>query len=109
MLKSKSLSVFSLQLLAFSLCLLGCATPEYIKRDLVGHTMGGQEKTWQFQNVDQIKKLDVLERRGNVMIVDLILRDERRGATYHAKAKLTYRFGRLRTVGLLYLEQISSR
>ena len=30
---------------------------EQLKADLIGHTMGGRERSWQFQSLEQIKEL----------------------------------------------------
>ena len=76
---------------------------EQFKKDLIGHTMGGREKSWKFQSVDQFKRFTVLAQLGNRVFVRMILKGE---GTYLADAVLTYSDGKLKTVGLLYIEKI---
>lgn len=91
------------------LFVLGCihlTETKQIKRDLIGHTMGGREQAWYFANVDQIKSLKVEQRSNSLVWVDMILHDKRVKPSYHAKALLTYNDGRLEMVSLLSIKQI---
>jgi hypothetical protein len=78
-----------------------------IKRDLIGHTMGGRESSWKFQSLDQIKDLKIEKRVPSGYIVLLILRDSRILKSFEARALLTYENCRLITVGELSIKQIN--
>lgn len=88
--------------------LLGCQVPRpterSIRHDLIGHTTGGRESSWQFQR-GQIQSLVVDDRQGNNIFVSVVLHDDRTPYTYDAKLKLTYKHNRLVTVGLLSIAQ----
>lgn len=77
-----------------------------IKYDLVGHTMGGREKSWKFQSADQIKAICILSRDGDKIVVGLMLHDSRVTESYSAVAELTYRNGKLVNVGELFIRQL---
>lgn len=95
----------------FSLLLAGCisVTPpvnpiDKIKSDLVGHTMGGREKAYKFSSVDQIISLRVLGRTENTVTVSLLLRGVNK--YFLADAFLTYKNGKLVSVGELFIQQL---
>lgn len=98
--------------LAFlSLLLAGCisVTPpvnpiDKIKSDLIGHTMGGREKSYQFLSVDQIISLRVLGRTENTVTISLLLRGVNK--YFLADALLTYKNGKLVSVGELFIQQL---
>jgi len=81
-----------------------------IQLDLIGHTMGGREKAWKFQSIDQIlvSSIDKNDDSGNY-IVDLVLHDSRVNSFYFAKAVLHYDNIKLQSVGLLYIEKIETK
>jgi hypothetical protein len=96
------------------LCLaVGCANlrptldTDKIKRDLIGHTMGGREKSWQFQSPEQIRDLKILSKAENTVTVSLLLHDSRTSKYFHANALLTYRGKKLISVGELFIRQIN--
>ncbi len=80
---------------------------EKIKLDLIGHTMGGREKSWQFQSIDQIKDLKIVNRTENTITISIILHDSRTPKYFHANALLTYKNGKLISVGELFIRQLN--
>lgn len=87
---------------------------DQMKFDLIGHTMGGREKCWKFQSVDQIKKL-VIKRKSEeaqerVYIVALQLQAGGTTDKYAAEARVEYAKTagewKIREVGLLSLARI---
>ena len=79
------------------------------KLDLIGQTMGGREKCWKFQSVNQIKEL-VIQNKGEdgqkrVYSISLILQDPRVPGKYKAEAQVVYekvgRQWKIKQVGLI--------
>lgn len=65
-----------------------------LKTDLIGHTMGGREKTWKFQSVAQIKDL-VIDNQieagpFRTYFITLELQDPRVTGKYRAHAQVRY-------------------
>jgi hypothetical protein len=69
-------------------------TSDQIKLDLVGKTMGGREKGWKFQSADQIKEMNIQDRKEEgdkrVYTLSLTLQDARVPGPYAAEAEATY-------------------
>lgn len=92
---------------------VGCANikptseVDKIKRDLIGQTMGGREKAWKFQSPEQIRDLKILSRDGDTITVSMVLHDDRTTKFFQANAILTYRNGKLISVGELFIRQIN--
>jgi len=67
---------------------------EQMKADLIGHTMGGREKSWKFQSTDQIKQLVIKSRvedgRRQVCLLALQLQATNATERYAAEAKVEY-------------------
>ncbi len=67
---------------------------EQMKSDLVGHVMGGREKSWKFESVSQIKELVINKRKEEpkkrVYSVTLTLHDSQVPSVYKAEAEVTY-------------------
>lgn len=67
---------------------------EQMKAALVGHTMGGREKSWKFQSPDQIKRLVIKSRiqdgRRQVCTVALELQATNSTARYAGEARVEY-------------------
>jgi hypothetical protein len=67
---------------------------EQMKADLIGHTMGGREKSWKFQSIDQIKQLVIKDRtqdgRRQVCTVALQLQATNASDKYAAEARVEY-------------------
>ena len=67
---------------------------EQMKADLIGHTMGGREKSWKFQSRDQIKQLVIKDRtqdgRRQVCTVALQLQATNSSDKYAAEARVEY-------------------
>lgn len=67
---------------------------EQMKADLIGHTMGGREKSWKFQSPAQIKQLVIKSRiqdgRRQVCTLALQLQATNSSATYAAEATVEY-------------------
>jgi|ERR1043165_3130011 hypothetical protein len=88
---------------------------ERLKTDLVGHTMGGREKSWKFQSPEQIKELVVEstteDPQKRICIVALQLQASPATGRYAAKARLEYlktpAGWRLKQVGLLSLTKLN--
>src|SRR5216117_2323254 len=70
---------------------------EQLRSDLVGQSMGGREKSWRFQAVDQIKELAIKDKREDaqtrVYIVSLRLAAANGGGSYAAEARIQYANG----------------
>lgn len=81
-------------------------TVEQIKRDLIGHTMGGREKSWYFSSVDQIESIRILKHTTHTTTIELILKSST-GKRFLARALLMYRLNKLMYVGELYIEQLN--
>ena len=88
--------------------------PEQMKSDLVGHTMGGRQKSWKFQSTDQIKEIHIREKNEQTYhgtcTVDLELQAANSHARYAAEARVEYvktaSGWKLDHVGLLSLKKI---
>jgi hypothetical protein len=89
-------------------------TAEQMKSDLLGHTMGGRQKCWKFQSLDQIKALTIKDQtehaRQYTCTLALELQATNAPAKYAAEARVEYiRMGtgwKLDHVGLLSLKRI---
>lgn len=87
---------------------------DQMKSDLIGHTMGGREKCWKFQSVDQIKELVIKEKaedaQKRVYIVALQLQAGSTTGKYAAEARVEYakagREWKITSVGLLSLAKL---
>src|ERR1043165_7636625 len=70
------------------------AESDQLKSDLVGQCMGGREKCWKFQSVDQIKQLVIKNKsedaRKRVYTVALQLQAANVSARYEAEARVEY-------------------
>ncbi|HEV8608311.1 MAG TPA: hypothetical protein VGQ99_23455 [Tepidisphaeraceae bacterium] len=92
------------------------ANVEEIKFDLVGHTMGGREKSWKFQSVEQIKELVIKDihmtedGKARICTIALRLQASRKTGKYAAEARVEYartaKGWRIKHIGLLSLEKI---
>jgi hypothetical protein len=97
---------------------LALATPaaetDRLKSDLVGQTMGGREKSWKFQSVDQIKELVIKNKtedaQKQVYTIALKLQAAKDSAKYSAEARVEYTNAisgwRIKQVGLLSLKKV---
>src|SRR5262245_6973320 len=67
---------------------------EQVNKDLIGHTMGGREKSWKFQSTEQIKELVIASKtedeQKRVLTISLKLQDSQTNAQYHAEARVEY-------------------
>src|SRR5438132_13473194 len=67
---------------------------DQLKSDLVGQCMGGREKCWRFQSVDQIKELVIKNKtedaQKRVYTVALQLKAANANAKYAAEARVEY-------------------
>ena len=87
---------------------------ERMKSELVGHTMGGREKSWKFQSVDQIKELEIKNKTEDaeklVCTVSMTLQAGSTAEKYAAEARVEYvKTGnqwKVKQVGLLSLAKI---
>lgn len=105
--------------LVLFLIIIGCATkraePLRIKRDLIGQTMGGKEKSWKFQSVDQIKDFVIKDKinRGDeeIYVVCMVLHDDRVKDVYQSDARIIYKLEdgqwKIKSVGLLDIKKIN--
>ena len=90
------------------------AQSDQLKSDLVGQCMGGREKCWKFQSVDQIKKLVIKnkteEAKKRVYTIALELQAANANGKYAAEARVEYtKTGtewKIKQVGLLSLKKI---
>jgi len=104
-----------LMFLALTL-VLGAAAAEVdqLKSDLIGQSMGGREKCWKFQSVDQIKELVIKQKTENaqkrVYTVALQLQASKASGKYAAEARVVYTKTdagwKLKDVGLLSLQKM---
>lgn len=95
---------------------LSAQTPlsEQMKSDLIGKTMGGRERCWKFQCVDQIKDLAIKDKtesaQQRIYTVTLQLQATNSPAQYTAEARVEYdKTGsgwKVTQVGLLSLRKI---
>jgi hypothetical protein len=89
-------------------------TAEQIKSQLIGQTMGGRQRCWKFQSVDQIKELTIKDKTENasqcIYTIALRLQATNAPAQYAAEARVTYTNSvagwTLDHVGLLSLQKI---
>ncbi len=89
-------------------------SPDQLKSDLMGKTMGGREKGWKFQSVDQIKELTIGDKKEDAnertYTVKLKLEDPRVSEAFAAEAQVTYeKVGaewKLSTVGLKSMKKL---
>src|SRR5437867_8601574 len=76
---------------ALALCLHASEVDD-LKADLIGHTMGGREKTWKFQSTDQIKQLVIKSKSDDaqwrVYVVALQLQASKASGKYDAEARV---------------------
>ena len=102
-------------LIACALAVSVCASEvDQLKTDLIGQTMGGREKSWKFQSVDQIKELVIKNKTEDSQkrVYTIALRLQAAGSAdkYAAEAKAEYRKTpsgwQIDHVGLLSLKKI---
>src|SRR5438874_11853077 len=87
---------------------------EQLKSDLIGQCMGGREKCWKFQAVDQIKELVIKNKtedaQKRVYIISLKLQATAGSGKYTGEARVEYTRARtgwkIKQVGLLSLAKI---
>jgi len=85
-----------------------------LKSDLIGQCMGGREKCWKFQSLDQIKELSVKnkteDRQKRVYTIALRLQGTKDSAKYGAEARVEYvktnLEWKIKQVGLLSLRKV---
>src|SRR3989442_15924246 len=90
------------------------AESDQLKSDLIGQCMGGREKCWKFQSVDQIKELVIKNKtedaQKRVYTISLKLQAATASGKYAAEARVEYtKVGtgwRIKQVGLLSLAKI---
>ena len=90
------------------------AETDQLKSDLVGQCMGGREKCWKFQSVDQIKELVIKNKtedaRKRVYTVTLQLQAANVNDKYEAEARVEYTKAgnawKIKQVGLLSMKKI---
>ena len=90
------------------------AESDQLKSDLVGQCMGGREKCWRFQSVDQIKELVIKNKtedaRKRVYTVTLQLKAASATGKYAAEARVEYTKAgnawKIKQVGLLSMKKI---
>jgi len=67
---------------------------DQLKADLIGQSMGGREKCWKFQSIEQIKELAIQEKTENpqkrVYKIALQLQAAKATGKYAAKARVEY-------------------
>ena len=87
---------------------------DQLKSDLVGQCMGGREKCWKFQSVDQIKELVIKKKiedsQKRVYTIALQLQAANTNGKYAAEARVEYTktgtVWKIKQVGLLSLKKI---
>jgi hypothetical protein len=85
-----------------------------LKADLIGQTMGGREKSWKFQSLDQIKELVIKNKREDsekrVYMIALQLQAAKSSGKYAAEARVEYAKAaagwKIKHVGLLSLAKV---
>ena len=90
------------------------AEVDQLKSDLIGQCMGGREKCWKFQSVDQIKELVIKNKtedaQKRVYIISLKLQAATSSGKYAGEARVEYRRAgtgwKIKQVGLLSLAKI---
>jgi len=67
---------------------------DQLKADLIGQSMGGRERCWKFQSIEQIKELAIQEKTENpqkrVYTIALQLQAAKTSGKYGAKARVEY-------------------
>src|SRR5881409_3433138 len=110
----KLISLFTTIGLAAWLALpMQAAESDQLKTDLVGQCMGGREKCWKFQSLDQIKELVVKDKtedtQKRVYTVVLKLQAAKASPKYSAEARVEYEKTaagwKIKQVGLLSLRK----
>jgi len=111
----KSMSLWMTILVAAGVALAARGSEaDQLKSDLVGQCMGGREKCWKFQSVEQIRELVVKDKtedsRKRVYTVALQLQAGKVSAKYSADARIEYTKTaggwKIKQVGLLSLRKI---
>ena len=90
------------------------AESDQLKSDLVGQCMGGREKCWKFQSVDQIKALTIQKKtedsQKRVYTIALQLQAAKAGGKYSADARVEYTKAatgwKIKQVGLLSIRKV---
>jgi hypothetical protein len=109
------LLLVTMMVMAGALVLSARATEvDQLKSDLVGHSMGGREKCWKFQSVEQIKELviksKVEDMQKIVYTVSMQLQVSKASGKYAAEARIecakTAGGWKIRQVGLLSLSKM---
>src|SRR5881392_2207559 len=93
--KMRRISCWTTMIAAGVLALsLQASEVEQLKSDLIGQCMGGREKCWKFQSVDQIKALTIQKKtedsRKRVYTIALQLQAAKAGGKYSADARVEY-------------------
>jgi hypothetical protein len=111
----KLLSLLITMALAGGLALpLRAAEADQLKSDLVGQCMGGRERCWKFQSVDQIKELVIKNKtedaQKRVYTITLQLQAGNATGKYSAEARVEYTKTKagwtIKHVGLMSLKKI---
>ena len=111
----KFISLFMMIAVAGGLVLpMQAAESDQLKSDLVGQCMGGREKCWKFQSVDQIKELVIKNKtedaQKRVYTIALQLQAANSTGKYAAEARVEYTktgtVWKIKPVGLLSLKKI---
>jgi hypothetical protein len=106
---------FAAMMMAGALALSAPASEvDQLKADLVGQSMGGREKCWKFQSIDQIKQLVIKNKVENaqklVYTVSMQLQASNTSARYTAEARIecskTADGWKISQVGLLSLSKM---
>ena len=87
---------------------------DQLKSDLIGQCMGGREKCWKFQSVDQIKTLTIQKKtedsQKRVYTIVLQLQAAKAGGKYSANARVEYTKAatgwKIKQVGLLSIRKV---
>lgn len=87
---------------------------DQLKSDLIGQCMGGREKCWKFQSLDQIKELVIKSRTEDaerrVYVIGLQLQATATSGKFAAEARVEYAKAgagwKFKQVGLLSLAKI---
>ena len=87
---------------------------DQLKSDLIGQCMGGREKCWKFQSLDQIKQLAIKNKtedsQKRVYTITLQLQASKASGKYAAEARVEYlkaaTVWKIKQVGLLSLKKI---
>ena len=93
---------------------LQAAEADQLKADLIGHTMGGRERSWKFQSVDQIKDLVIKSKiedaQKRVYTIALELQSAQGTGKFAADARVEYgktaAGWKIKQVGLLALRKM---